>query len=424
MQLDAILVNSGAKYRKEILAMPVVALEKTLKHMTVRKGVRGDETVGGYDSGAEFRPYHSAKDATDSGKFFGRTLTTYLGDIVEEFDPYRLFATVYGESFSSLTDRTEADIVKTMALTMAKKASSKLGKALFKAQRNAEGSTTMDLFNGFDTIAAKEIADGNITVAKGNLHIHEQITAANAGDVLKGIYQAASDELRDQADSDNGVVLKMYLPKSVLDFYEEWCLSTLGAVVYNQTYKQSKLHCDTNVEIVPLVGLKNSEYIYLSTQDNMLVGVDQMSDTEKAKIRECDNPKALQFFMCLYWGVQFESILPERLLVSRVTAAPSPTPTPEGPISGATLLEVAATSGNNTRTYATKTGAAVEAEVITEGADWLEVENVADNKIKFTRTAYAVGDSGDDPRVAKVKISAIDGSADLEVTVKQAKATA
>ena len=45
MNLEQVLVNSGAKFRKEILAMPVVALEKTLKHMTIRKGVRGDETV-------------------------------------------------------------------------------------------------------------------------------------------------------------------------------------------------------------------------------------------------------------------------------------------------------------------------------------------------------------------------------------------
>lgn len=302
--------------------MPVVALEKTLRHMTVRKGVRGDETVGAYASGAEVRPYKTGKNATDTGSFTGRTLTTYLGDIVEEFDPYQLFASVYGESFSSLTDRKEADIVKDMALTMAKQASAKLGKALFKAVRNANGTTTMDLFNGFDTIAAKEISDFNITVSAGNLHIHQTITAANAGDVLKAIYAAASDELRDQADEENGKTLKMFLPKDVLDKYEEWCLATLGSVAYNQTYKQSKLHCDTAVELVPLIGLKNSEYIYLSTKENMLVGMDQMSDAEKAKIRECDNPKALQFFMCLYWGVQFESIAPEKLLVSRVTAAP------------------------------------------------------------------------------------------------------
>lgn len=317
MQLDAILVNSGAKFRKEILAMPVVALEKTLKHMTVRKGVRGDETVGGYDSGAEIRPYlATGKGATDTGKFAARTLTTYLGDVVEEFDPYQLFATVYGEQFSSLTERKEADIVKDMALAMAKKVSSKLGKNIFKAVRNASGTTTADLFNGFNTIAAKEITDFNVTVANGNLHIYTAITANNAGDQLKAIYAAASDELRDAEE------LKMFVPQAALDAYEEWCLATLGAVAYNQTYAKHRLHCAENVELVALPGMKGAEYIYLTDKGNMLVGTDQMSDTEKAKIRECDNPKALQFFMCLYWGVQFESIAPERILIARTTAAP------------------------------------------------------------------------------------------------------
>lgn len=417
MQLDAILVNSGAKYRREILAMPVVALEKTLKHMTIRKGVRGDESVGGYDNDAELRPYRSSKDATDKGKFFGRTLTTYLGDIVEEFDPYRLFSTVYGESFSSLTDRKEADIVKDMALTLAKKVSAKLGKALFKAVRNKDGNTTLDLFNGFDTIAAKEIKEGTIAVANGNLYIYETITDANAGDVLKAIYSAASDELREQEN------LKMFLPNSVLDAYEVWCLSTLGSVVYNQTYAQSRLHCNRNVELVPLVGLKNSEYIYISTKDNMLVGMDQLSDAEQAKIRECDNPKALQFFMCMYWGVQFESILPEFLLVARHTAAPSPTPEIPGAVKGATTIEVPATLGNSNRTYATVTGSEVDAEVLTEGADWLTVA-VNGNKVTFTRTAYNNADDGEDPRTAIVRVSAQDGSGYLDVTVSQAKASA
>lgn len=322
MDLEQILVNSGAKYRKEMLAMPVVALEKTLRHMTKRTGVRGEETVGGYVSGAEIRPYRTAKDATDTGKVWGRKLTTYLGDVVEEFDPYQLFSTIYGESFSALTERTEAAVVKDMALAMARTVSGKLGKSLFKAKRNDGGSTTLDLFNGFDTIAAAEIEAQTITEALGNLNIHEEITDANAGDVLAAIYAAASDELRDQADPDSGVTLKMFMPQAVLDMYDKWCLSTLGSVVYNQSYQQSVLHCNKSVELVPLVGLRGSEYIYLTTKANMLVGMDQMSDQEKAKIRACDNPKAVQFFMCLYWGVQFESIAPERLLVSRTTAAP------------------------------------------------------------------------------------------------------
>ena len=392
--------------------MPVVALEKTLKHMTIRKGVRGDETVGGYASGAELRPYKSdGKGATDTGAFFGRTLTTYLGDVVEEFDPYQLFSTVYGESFSSLTERKEADVVKDMALAMAKHVSAKLGKVLFSAVRNASGTTTAALFNGFDTIAAAEVTAGNMSAVIGNYGEFNAITAANAGDVLKAIYSSASDELK---ESDN---LKMYVSQAILDKYEEWCLATLGSVVYNQTYAQNVLHFNRNIEIVPMVGLKNSAYVYFSTKDNMLVGMDQQSDAEKAKIRECDNPKALQFFMCLYWGVQFQSIKPEFLFVAKLSAASDPTVTGDALVDG-----LAATAGSTVRTYATSDGSGVTAAVTSENSSWLTVA-VSGNKVTFTRTAYAHAESGDNPRVATVRVTAKSGAAYLDVTVKQAMAS-
>lgn len=242
--------------------------------------------------------------------------------------------------------------------------------------------------------------------------------------MLAAIYRAASDELRDLAEE--GAPLKMFVPQSVLDYYDEWVLATLGSVPYNTSYNQTRLHCNKNVEIVPLVGLKNSEYIYLTTKENTHVGVDGFSEQEMAKIRECDNPKALQFFMCMFFGVQFESIMPEIFLVSRTTAAPSPTPTPEGAVIGADEIEFAATSGNTTETYATVTGKGVRATITTEGAGgddgWLEVENVGSNRIKFTVDAYAKTDTGDDPRVAKVLVEAVDGSGSLEVTVEQEKA--
>ena len=371
-----------------------------------------NETVGAIGSGAEVRPYKTEKGATDTGRIIARTLTTYLGDVVEEFDPYQLFSTVYGESFSSLTERKEADVVRDMALAMAKHVSSKLGKALFGAARTTPaGSTTMTLFDGFDTIAATEITAGNIGVAKGNYGEFDTITAANAGDVLKAIYASASDELK---ESEN---LKMYVSQAVLDKYEEWCLATLGAVAYNQTYAQNVLHFNRNVEIVPMVGLKGSSYIYFSTKDNMLVGMDQQSDAEKAKIRECDNPKALQFFMCLYWGVQFQSIKPEFLFVAKQTAASDPTVTGDNLIDG-----LAATAGSTVRTYATSDGSGVTAAVTTEGATWLTVA-VSGNKVTFTRTAYAHAESGDNPRIATVRVSAKSGAAYLDVTVKQAMAS-
>lgn len=331
MDLANALVNSSAKFRKEVLFMPIAALmDKVLAHMTLRQGVRGDETVGAAGSDAELRPYKSEKGATDTTKINARTLTTFLGDVVEEFDPYSLFTTVYGEQFSDLTERKEADIVKTLSLAQAKKISKKLAKALFSAVRNPNGTTTSTLFNGFDTIAATEITAGNLSIAKGNYIEVPTITNQNAGDVLKAIYDAASDELEEAEE------LRMFVPKSVKKMYEKWCLAEFGAVVYNNTYNKNYLHGteENPVQIVGLTGLAGSNYIYLTSKNNMLVGCDQRSSREKVKIRECDNPKALQFFMCMFFGVQFEMIEPEYLLVGKQVAAASDTGSSSGSDSG------------------------------------------------------------------------------------------
>lgn len=317
MQLSTLLVNSSAKFRKEAIAMPVAALmDKALKHMTLRRGIAGDETVGAVGSNAEVRPYKTAKGETDTSYIHARTLTTYLGDVLEEFDPYQLYTTVYGEAYSDKTKRTEMQIVKDLTLAMGKSVSKKLGAAIFNAVRNANGTTTAALFNGFDTITAAEITGGNIAAAKGNYFEHAAITAANVGDILKSIYDAASEELQ---EADN---LKMFIPKSVKKLYDDWCLAHFGAVVYNNTYNKSRLHGteDAPCELVALSGQKNSQYIYLTTKENMLVGCDQESNKEKVLVRVPDNPKVVQFFMCFFWGVQFQSIDPEFLLVAKASA--------------------------------------------------------------------------------------------------------
>lgn len=314
MILDSSLVNSSHKYRREILAMPIAALmDKVLVHMTLRKGVRGEETVGSAGADPELRPYKSDKGATDSTSIKARTLKTFLGDVVEEFDPYQLFTTVYGEQFDDLTERKEAEIVKTLSLAEARTIAKKLAIAIFSATRKDSGTKTNDLFNGFDTITAQEITSGSLAKVKGNYAKVDKITEVNAGDVLKSIYDGISEELSETEEE-----LKMFLPKSVLKMYEKWCLANFGAAVYNSAYDKSVLHgtAENPCHLVALSGQKGSKYIYLTTKSNMLVGVDQKSSMEKVKIRECDNPKMLQFFMCMFFGVQFESIDAERIFVA------------------------------------------------------------------------------------------------------------
>lgn len=428
MELATALVNSSAKYRKEVLAMPVAALlDKALKHMTLRRGVAGDETVGRAGNGAELRPYKTDKGAGDHNRIIARTLTTYLGDVVEEFDPYQLFTTVYGEQFSDKTQRTEAEIVQALCLQMGKSIAKKLGAALFKASRDPQGTTTMALFNGFETIAAAEITAGNIAAAKGNYMEIETITSSNVGDVLKSIYDAASEELQ---EADN---LKMFVPKTVKKLYNDWCLAHFGAVVYNTTYNQNRLHGteENPCEIVALSGMKDSNYIFLSTKENMLVGCDQSGNPkEKILIRVPDNPKVVQFFACMFWGVQFEQIEPDFLMVAKQVAAPDPEPDPEPEpepepeevtVSGDDGVDLDATTAGANRTYATSNGSGVSAEVTTEGADWLAV-SAEGNKVTFTPTAFAYDAEGTSPRTATVRVSAAEGEGYLDVTVSQVMA--
>ena len=51
-ELTARLYESGHKYRKELLAMPLAQLNTLLQHMTLRLGVRGKESVGELDTDA------------------------------------------------------------------------------------------------------------------------------------------------------------------------------------------------------------------------------------------------------------------------------------------------------------------------------------------------------------------------------------
>lgn len=415
MELSALLVNSSAKFRKEILAMPVAALLTTaLAHMTLRRGVAGDETVGAVGSGAEARPYKTDKGAKDTSKIKARKLTTYLGDVLEEFDPYILYTTVYGEPASDKTKRTEMEIVRDLSMAMGKSVAKKLGAALFRAVRDDDGTNTLALFNGFDTIAAAEITAGNISALKGNYMDVAAINASNVGDVLKSIFDGASEELQ---EADN---LKMFVPKAYKLLYDDWFLAHFGAVNYNSAYGRKYLHgTDDKCEIVALSGQKQSPYIYLTTKANMLVGCDQESNKEKVLVRVPDNPKVVQFFMCFFWGVQFEMIEPEFLMVAKPASGGV---SGETTISGATTIETAATAGDSVRTYSTSNGANVSAAVTSENSSWLTVA-VNGNKVTFTRTAYAHSSAAGaaNPRIATVRITA--GTGHLDVTFKQAMAS-
>lgn len=332
------LYKTGHKYRRELLAMPLAQLAPIIQHMTMRLGVRGKESVGTLDTDAELRPYTGQKNASDNTQITLRTLETYHGSVVKEFEPKVLSATIYGNTVA--TKPTDTDIVKAVAMLMAQKATNKIGKALFAGVRNGSGTTTNDLFDGFSTIIAAEKTAGEIAAGKGNCADLGALSVANIVDKLMEFYQdAACEELQDQQ-------VKMFLPRGLYNMYNRGYQIDFGATPYNKEYKKTFLEgTDDRCELVPLSGLTGTGKIILTTKNNMLIGADQMSDMESVRIRECDNPFVAQFVMELFFGVQFESINKERLCIGEHTIATgeesggsgdTPT-TPETPETGETV---------------------------------------------------------------------------------------
>lgn len=310
------LSQSAAKYRREILMMPVFALGEFLKHVSLRTGIRYSETVGELSGTMELGPYSETRVEDDDVKLIGRTLYTYFGSVVKNFSPNSVYQSIYGNAVTKGEGLKNVDITREVLNFLAKKVGDSLFWHMWDAVRNADGTKTKDLFNGFDTITTTEMTgeDAGIAVAKGNLLLlDEKIDSTNAVDILKAIWRKADPMLQREK-------CKLFVAPSILDAYNDDYKATTGAIAYNTQFKQTFVEGSENrCEIVALSNKANSPYIHLTTRQNMLVGVNQKGEEETVAV-EKHAAFVLQFIMTAFFGCQFETISKERLLVTKLNA--------------------------------------------------------------------------------------------------------
>lgn len=307
------LEKSAQTYQKELLIMPVVAAKDTLQHMTPRPKTAGRRTVGELGGDAELAPWKSDRGANANFVIKPRTLETFLGNCAQNFAPNDVWDTIFGSLVVRGEEVKNTDIPRYILNFVMGKIGKKLNMSIWTAKRNDAGDTTATLFNGFDTITEKEITAGEIDTAKGNFIdvSATPITAANAYDVLQKIYQSASDELQMQRT-------KMYLPKDVYNMYLEAYKNRTGGAPYNTQYKQTFLEgADGLCELVPLASKKGSKFIHLSPQSNMLYGYGAGMEQESVGIGKYSS-WMLTAEAAMYFGCEFESISPERLMVAKI----------------------------------------------------------------------------------------------------------
>ena len=307
------LKKSATTYRRDLLMMPVIAAEQTLRHMTGRPGVAGRETVGQLSGDIELGPYDPKRVDEDGVDIAPRTLETFLGSVIKRFDVNEAAKTVYGELFAQGQQLTTAYVALQVLNYLAAQLGKKLNMSIWSAVRDDKGKTTQTLFDGFDTITGKEVTAGVIAADKGNYLQVAAIDRTNAVDVLKTIYNSAADELQGQS-------VKLFMPRSVYTAYVEDYQSTVGAVPYNTQYKKTFLEgSDDLCELVPLVSKKGSKYLHLTTKGNMLYGYGAGLASENIAIEKF-HELLLSFVATMDFGVQFESVSPERLMVAEMTA--------------------------------------------------------------------------------------------------------
>ena len=301
--------DAARKYRSDFLRLPIIGCEDTLKFMTGRPGIRYKESVGTLSAGAQFAPYKPSRKVDANLKLDYRTLETFFGSVIATFEPNTAISTLLGTGATKGNGQASTPTAREVLGLIAKSLSENLNLAIFKGVRNGEGDTTMDLFDGFDTITKKEVDAGTIASDQGNyLKLDTAITTANAVDIAKEILFSLDPRLRSQE-------LFLYCSQDFVDKYNESYLLTHSAIPYNTKYNQPTVE-GSNGKLIfcPLWNKSDSKYMQVTPKINMLYGYDQMGDIESIDVERFE-PFVLSYIATMFFGVQYESIDKRRLKV-------------------------------------------------------------------------------------------------------------
>ena len=305
--------KAAIKWRKDLLMLPIIGIQDTLQYMTGRPGIRYKENVGTIYADAQFAPYKATRSGDVNLKLDFRTLETHFGNVVAKFEPNSAISTLLGTGATKGDGQMTTPTALHVLAQIAKGLSEHLNDAMWNGVRNANGDTTKDLFDGFDTITQKEITSGAISAENGNyMKISEEITSANAVDVAKEILFSLDPRLRSQE-------LLMFCSQDFADKYNEAYLMSHGGIPYNTKYNHTTVEgSNGRLKLVPLYNKADSKFIHICPKSNMLVGYDQMGDIESIMVKEYE-PFILTYIATMFFGVQFESIDKRRFKAVEIT---------------------------------------------------------------------------------------------------------
>lgn len=317
------LTESMQTYRTELMTMPMFAMQAALQHMAVRTGIRYKEHVHEMTGDFEIGPYDKYKMGKGDIAIKQRTLETFFGNCIEPIDVNSVYQTLWGSDISKGEGLKNTPWTKRICAYIFAQLGEKLFNVMWTAERNAQGTKTEDLFNGFLKIEDDEILAGAMSEENQNFYdIPEAITPENAEDILNDFiwgvaesdWKGVHKKLRDARG------LKLFMSDRTKHYYEVAYQTNHGALPYNQQFTKAHLDGKPNIEFVALANVPD-DYLLLTSRNNILSlwnqkGSDETFLVEKSLTSHYD----VDFIANLFYGEQYLSVNKEMLAVMK--AAP------------------------------------------------------------------------------------------------------
>ena len=388
--------------RDEIIRKVVLG-GRTIGHMVPQPGIKTKAAINYLDVDPQFQDGRGCKFTPQEGGIVLTQREIETGIIKVEFEicPDTLLGK-YAEFLVKIkATEQEFPFERFIMEDTIAKIDAKLEKAIWQGDKDSDDGD-LNKFDGLLKLAGEEDDTIEITYAENS----------SAWDRIKAAILALPDEALNAPGRTVVYVGTEIFRNFMLELVEKNFYHYDGA---HDEAPMEFVFPGTNTLVIATPGLSRTNVVYATYERNMYYGFDMLDAKEEAKV--IWDEKNGVFAVKVKWNSGVQTAFPDMVVLGAI-AQPEPTPDPDPvTISGAASLSLANTSGSNERTYATSDGSAVEAEVTTDGADWLTV-NVGENghTVTFTRTAQAAGAA---ERTATVHLSTETGGS-KDVTVTQA----
>ncbi|MFN4254549.1 MAG: hypothetical protein ACK4Q5_06045 [Saprospiraceae bacterium] len=298
LKLSTLTSKLGAYFRTNNgVFMPRVAQGlDILKHVSIKQ-VKDELpliTIGGPSLVRPSLRDNAWNPTADAIEYIPRILKVRPCKVDLSIVPAELWATYLGEQAKRGASNQQAIPMEAfMFQYIVERTAEDVGtKAIFGGTYNASGTTPADIFDGWLKIVTDEITGGGI--AAGQVTSGAAITSSNAYDQVLLVYKKVPAALR-------GKKLKCFMSYATFDAFNEDYGSQFTAAPYNMTYEKAMLP-GTNVELVPSAEMGSSSRIIITTPDNLVLGVDMLSDHEHINLQQ--NRRGLDLMIDFSMGVQ------------------------------------------------------------------------------------------------------------------------